>query len=416
MKQDLNKKFPIQTKTACNSKWAWSTIWLNSGATSSCHRCDPFLIPEDDFGSFHNLPQKIKNREDMLKGIWPGQGCQYCKAIEDAGGYSDRMHNNDIPGLVPKELDTDPTQTHVTPTIVEIFAYNTCNFKCTYCNPNLSSKIEKESIKFGNHPLFRPVPSIDKQKLQKRYEDFFKWLEDNIQDLVRLHLLGGETFIQHDLINRVMNLLERKPNPDLQLCIFSNFNPPKNYFKEYIDKFYELWTANKIGRFDLTASIDCWGPQSEYVRNGLNLEEFEKNFEYAASFSKEFLYLNVNQTVSSFTMKTMPDLIRLVNKYNVNRHIGHYAMLVDGFDFMRPEVFSFSTWESIWNEIWKELKTDTIEQKQTVNIMKGLESVMKQSTEHNIEKIKKLYEYHDEIDRRRGTNWRLLWPELIIDI
>lgn len=416
MKQDLNKRFPIKTKTACNSKWAWSTIWLNHGTSSSCHRCDGFNIPEDDFGSFHNLPEKIKNREDMLQGIWPGQGCEYCKKIEDLGGYSDRMHNNDIPGMYPPELETDITQTHVTPTIVEIFAHNTCNFKCTYCNSALSSKIERESMKFGDHPLFQKNVKVDTEKINKRYEDFFLWLEDNIQKLIRLHLLGGETLIQHDLINRVISLLERKPNPGLQLCIFSNFAPPKNYFKEYISKFYDLWKAGNIGRFDLTASIDCWGPQAEYVRNGLNLDQFEENFEYAVSLPEEFLYLNVNQTVSSFTMKTMPDLIRLVNRYYNSRHIGHYAMLVDGYSFMRPEIFAYTTWEAVWKEIFNELKDSTIEQAQTVEIMRGLQSVMQKSTENNIEQIKKLYEYHDEIDRRRGTDWRSLWPELIIEV
>ena len=414
MKQDLNYKFPINTKTACTSKWSWSTIWLNDGSSSSCHRCKAFKIPEDDFGSFHNLPHKIKNREDMLAGKWPGQGCEYCKTIEDAGGYSDRMHNNDIPGMAPMELKTNPTQTYVTPTIVEIFAHNTCNFKCTYCNPALSSRIEKELEQFNDLP--RRYEKPDKEAVNKRYEDFFVWLEDNIQSLVRLHLLGGETFIQHDLINRVIELLERKPNPGLQLCVFSNFNPPKDYFKFYIDKIYKLWQSEKIQRFDLTASIDCWGPQSEYVRNGLNLEQFEKNFEFAASLPEEFLFLNVNQTVSSFTMKTMPDLIRMVNKYNTQRHIGHYAMLVDGYDFMRPEIFKYSVWEPVWQEIFNELKADTIEQRQTIEIFKGLQSVMLKSTSNDIEKIKKLYQYHDKIDSRRGTNWRSLWPELIIDV
>jgi len=412
MAQDLDYYFPIKTDTACQSKWSWSTVWLNRGTSSSCHRVDEFPIPVDDFGSFHNLPEKIIHREKMLKGQWPGEGCEYCKVIEDAGGFSDRMHNNDIPGYAPKELKDDPTLTHVKPTIVEIFAYNTCNFKCVYCGPSLSSRIEQESTNFGPHELFQGVYPPNSAIVNKRYEDFFLWLEENIQSLMRLHLLGGETFVQHDLITRVIKLLKEKPNPNLQLNIFSNFNPPDKYFKKYVDSIHDLWKNKCIDRFDLTASIDCWGPEAEYVRFGLDCELFEENFAYAASFPEEFLFLNANQTISSFTMKTMPDLIKMINKYNTDRHIGHYGMLVDGYPFQRPEVFAYSTWENVWADIFTELKTDTNEQQETVKIFTGLQKVMQQTTKNDTAKIKQLHDYFDEIDRRRNTSWRSLWPEL----
>jgi len=417
-KQDLDYYFPIKTNTACQSKWSWSTIWLDMGESSSCHRVDSFPIPINDFNSFHNLPQKIIHREKMLKGQWPGEGCEYCKDIEETGGFSDRMHNNDLPGYAPVELKDNPTLTHVKPTIVEIFAKNTCNFACTYCGPRLSSKIEQEMNRHDIHPLLFPhwnkKTKHHNQQVNKRYEDFFIWLEDNIQTLQRLHLLGGETFLQHDLMNRIIELLKRKPNPGLQLCVFSNFNPPEKHFTNYVDKIKYLWKQGNIDRFDLTASIDCWGPQAEYVRNGLNCEEFEKNFAYIVEQQDEFIRLNVNQTVSSFTMKTMPDLIKMLNKYNKHKHIGHYAMLVDGFPFMRPEMFKYETWENTWDIIFSEMKNETFEQKESIKIMLGLQRITKLAKKNNSIAIKKLYEYYDELDRRRNTHWRDLWPELVI--
>jgi len=418
MKQDLDYYFPIQTRTACTSKWGWSTIWLNKGTTSSCHRCDEFDIPLDDFASFHNVPRKIKNRQDMLQGIWPGDGCEYCRDIEQAGGFSDRMHNNDVPGMSPLELKQNPKEVYVTPTTLEIFAENTCNFKCVYCNWTLSSRIEQENKQFGSEiGVERQSPDdaiLSKEKTKNLYEQFFQWLEDNVHKLVRLHLLGGETFLHHDLMNRTIDLLERKPSTGLQLCIFSNFNPPDKYFKLYIDKIKYLWQQGNIGRFDLTASIDCWGPQAEYVRHGLDCKKFEENFAFAAEQPEDFLWLNVNQTVSSFTMKTMPDLINMFNKYNTHRHIGHYAMLVDGYSFMRPEVFAYETWEQTWSKIYSSMRSESNDDQQAIKIMSGLQSVMRKTTEHNHKQIEKLYEYFDEIDRRRNTHWRDLWPELVI--
>lgn len=412
MKQDLDWEFPIKTATSCTSKWSWSTIWLNKGKTSSCHRCDDFNIPLDDFSSFHNLPGKISNRQDMLKGIWPGDGCEYCRDIEQAGGFSDRMHNNDIPGMAPLELKKNPTEVYITPTILEIFAENTCNFKCVYCNPELSSRIEQEERLFN--PKYKTNGLLPAESRKKMLDDFFDYLELNIHKLVRLHLLGGETFIQHELMQRTLDILERNPSEGLQLCIFSNFNPPEKHFTNYIEKIRYLWQQGNIGRFDLTASIDCWGPQAEYVRYGLDCNKFEENFAWAAEQPEEFLYLNVNQTVSSFTMKTMPDLIRMFNKYNKHRHIGHYAMLVDGYPFMRPEVFGYETWDSTWQRIYREMHSETIEDQQAIKILSGLQSVMRTQIDNDADKIKELYNYYDEIDRRRNTHWRDLWPELVI--
>ena len=54
MAQDYNNHFPIKTATACNSKWTWSTIWLNKGETSSCHRVIDHTFDIENF-NFHNI-------------------------------------------------------------------------------------------------------------------------------------------------------------------------------------------------------------------------------------------------------------------------------------------------------------------------------------------------------------------------
>ena len=119
-------KFPINTATACQSKWTWSTIYLNMLSTASCHRVNPVPFDIDEFDNFHNITKKINDRKLMLEGKWPTGGCEYCKDIEDAGGWSDRQHNLDIRGLTPPELESNPIEIHVSPRIVEIFAQNTC--------------------------------------------------------------------------------------------------------------------------------------------------------------------------------------------------------------------------------------------------------------------------------------------------
>ena len=124
--------FPIQTNTGCRLKWAWSTIYLSKSTTASCHRVNQDKLTVDTFENFHNLSRKLNDRKLMSEGKWPGGGCEYCKNIEDANGYSDRQaHLQDqFDNLTPVELLEDPTATNITPRILEVYFNNTCNFKC----------------------------------------------------------------------------------------------------------------------------------------------------------------------------------------------------------------------------------------------------------------------------------------------
>jgi len=81
---------------------------------------------------------------------------------------------------------------------------------------------------------------------------------------------------------------------------------------------------------------------------------------------------------------------------------------------MRPEMFKYETWENTWDIIFSEMKNETFEQKESIKIMLGLQRITKLAKKNNSIAIKKLYEYYDELDRRRNTHWRDLWPELVI--
>lgn len=419
MTNNYNDKFPIKTATACQSKWTWSTIWLNTGTSSSCHRVKSFPLDPNNFNNFHNLPQKIQDREAMLRGEWPikGRGCEYCKTIEEAGGWSDRQHNNEIGGYNPHELKDNPFATHVSPKIVEIFAQNTCNLACLYCNENLSSKIEIENKHYG--PMESKIGGVyyqqtSKSRAEKYFIDFLNWLEDNIQNLGRLHLLGGETFIQHRLLGSVLDIIERKPNPFLQLNIFSNFNAPEKYFYSYINRIKDYANAKNIGRFDLTCSVDCWGPQQEYVRSGLSLEKLEEYLDYATQQDEKWLWLNVNQTISSMTIKTMPELIDKINSYSVKRHIGHYFMFVDGIEYQHPKIFDYSLWEKDFDLILHKMNGNDIKKQEALKRMLGINQMLQKNCKQNDSQIQKLHKFLDEIDVRRNTNWRDLFPYLIV--
>lgn len=410
-------KFPIKTATACQSKWTWSTIYLNQLSTASCHRVMPIQFELKDFDNFHNIPKKLADRALMLKGDWPRGGCEYCRDIESAGGWSDRQHNLDIRGLTPPELEHNPTAIAVTPRIVEIFAQNTCNLSCIYCNANLSSKIEQENIKHGEFtgPGFQiPVVTTPTVAAQEYFDRFIIWLGKNVQQLKRLHLLGGETFIQHELMNSVLDVLERYPSPNLEFCIFSNLNVPDRYWDQYTGQIQDLHRRGHIQCFDLTASIDCWGPEQEYVRSGLNLKKFEERFAWASE-QGNWLRLNANQTVTAMTVRTMPALIEKIKQYSQHKHIGHYFQFYTGpHMFQHPKIFAWDFWKTDFERILSAMPTDTVEQQEAIPRMQGLASLLKQQQKHDTQAIHQLHVYLDELDRRRSTHWRELFSYLDI--
>jgi organic radical activating enzyme len=409
-------KFPIKTATACQSKWTWSTLWLNRLASSSCHRVDPVPFDVNDFDTFHNLPKKLEDRRLMLNGGWPQGGCEYCQHIEQAGGHSDRQHNLEIRGLTPPELETDPTAIAVTPRIVEIFAQNTCNLACIYCNGTLSSRIEQESIKFGEfnqNGVKIPVIDIPTQATKEYFDRFLSWLDKNIQQLKRLHLLGGETFLQHELMNSVLDIIDQRPNSELEFCIFSNMNVPDSIWNRYTARIQDLQKRGHIKVFDLTASIDCWGPEQEYVRSGIDLYKFLERFKWAAS-QGPWLRLNINQTITAMTIRTMPELLAIVNQYNQQKHIGHYFEFAIHEPHQHPQIFNWDFWAKDFERIFSVMPMDTNEQQEARIRLEGLAQQLRQVKQHDFVKIGQLHTYLDELDRRRNTNWRAVFPYLDI--
>jgi hypothetical protein len=146
------------------------------------------MIPVDDFGSFHNVPKKIDDRNKMLQGEWPSDDCNYCKKVEDIGGYSDRMHQisqqTDI-NLNPPELANDASAVHVTPTMLEVYFKNTCNMSCVYCGPHFSSKWQEENKKHSKIPELESTGPGDVNETQhnphydKQKQDFWKYLKED---------------------------------------------------------------------------------------------------------------------------------------------------------------------------------------------------------------------------------------------
>lgn len=403
------KYFPIKSETACQMKWAWSTLYLNMGVTRSCHRTSESELTPENFFQFHNTPLKINDRQAMLQGKWPEESCKYCKNIEAHGGVSDRIRMSQIPDLSPEELYTDPTATTVNPTLVEIYFNNVCNLGCLYCSNTLSSFIEAENKKFG--PFKQAGVSLVNEPTH--FKDlvpyFWQWFETGFSNIKRLHVLGGEPFYQKEFF-KLLDYIEQHPNPQCEFNIVTNLMVSDDILKTTIERFKSMLVKRALKRVDITCSIDCWGDPQEYVRWGIKLDQWEKNFEYL--LEQKWLTLNINQTIMPLTIKTMPELLVKLSNWRKKHKVGHFfsgAFPVDDyfkFDVLGEEIFS----EDI-SKILSCMPKDTDEDLTAYDYMDGILNQIR-GTQFDIGRFRDMIIFLDEKDRRRGTNWRNVFPWL----
>jgi len=409
--------FPIKTATACQLKWTWSSLYLYEATTNSCHRVDKSPLTLESFDQFHNTPKKLADREIMLSGQWPQGGCEYCKKIEDTGGSSDRMMHLAIPDLVPPELEKNSTAVLVTPRIVEVYFDNTCNLSCVYCHDGYSSRIQHENTRFGRfeHKGLVIENTHHRHKdFDQITEQFWTWLDANYGTVRRFHLLGGEPFYQQQF-DTCLDFLYNHNNKDLEFNIVSNLMVDPERLQTYVERIKELVAGRRIKRFEITASIDCWGDQQEYVRYGLDLQRWKQNFEYLVK--QRWITLNINQVVSVLTIPTMADLIAYVNTQRTDRQIGHHLITVNEPTYMNPDILDPEFFDPYFAKVLEAMPAETWQQQEARKYMQGVRQQIA-STEKNITEINKLRTYLDELDRRRKTNWRETFPWLtgVLDV
>jgi sulfatase maturation enzyme AslB (radical SAM superfamily) len=402
-----DKYFPIKTATACQLKWAWSTIFLNTGVTRSCHRTSESKLTAENFNNFHNTDSKLIDRMLMLQGLWPTTNCQYCKKIEDVGGFSDRMRMMSIPDLSPIEFENNPTAINVNPAIVEVYFNNTCNLGCLYCVDHLSSTIASENKKHGEFSL----DGVNIKNSDKNFKDlvplFWKWFETGFQKVKRLHILGGEPFLQADF-EKLLEMIERYPNPNCELNIVTNLMIPHEKLLAFVEKFKFLLRKRLVRRIDITCSIDSWGAEQEYVRWGIDLDRWKKNFEFL--LTQKWLTLNINQTISPLTIKSMPELLKKLQAWRQQRTVGHFfSEVTPGPSYLFPSIFGNAPFKEDFDTILSLMPKESEQDINTYDYMMGIFNRIENSNVNRIE-IKKLIIYLNEKDRRRKTNWREIFP------
>jgi organic radical activating enzyme len=371
----------------------------------------------------------------MLNGGWPerGNGCEYCRDTEDAGGMSDRKTNltlietnQEFQELIPPELLVNPTALEVSPTMLEVYFTNRCNMSCIYCGPNYSTLWVAENKRYGTPDHHSSsVNWVSAESLDRQYPDrlkqFWQWLEAHSDSLRMFHVLGGEPFYQSET-EETIRFWHDHPNPRLHLKIFSNLKVDKDKLRYLMCELKRLYEGKRCKSVGIIASLDCWGPQQEYVRSGLDLRDWTECYEYLI-YEHPWANISINSTINALSLKTMPELIRRVRAWDTTRtrilgdakdvqQLSLVFNMLLGPPFMNAGIFPAGFFDSEFQEIVALLPNRSDWERANVEYMKGIWKTVN-ATPHDSTLIASLKRFLDEIDRRRQKNWRSTFQWLV---
>jgi hypothetical protein len=427
--------------TFCMAKWHHTTIYLQTGETHSCYHPAPHKIPlqeiQIDPSALHNTTEKKLERLEMLNGGKP-KGCNYCWNIEKLGDdyISDRKERNatiytDQRFVQIKNGDWDQ---NINPQYIEISFGNECNFKCGYCHPKHSSSYYKEIKDYGPYTMVKNHRNdidwfkIHEEETNPYVDAWWRWWPEVRKTLTILRITGGEPLLQQSTW-RLLDDLEVNPLPNLELNINSNFGVKSILIDRLIEKVNNLVNAGCIKNFKIFTSIDTWGAPAEYIRTGLDLDVWESNLDRYLTKTKlpvTFMITFNILTVTNF-QTLLAKILQWREKYNsidqdkpqrvrfdtpfLKEPLQYDMNLLPKDEFM-PYMQSHLDFILANLDDKNPSKFSNLEYEKFLRVVKYMESAI-YTPEKLQEGRRDFFNWFTEYDRRRGTNFKVTFPQLV---
>jgi organic radical activating enzyme len=313
----------------CLAKWTQVTIHLQTGETHSCHHPIPHKIPLRELKrnpkALHNTRHKKKQRKMMLNGERPDE-CDYCWKVEDSGPeFSDRHYKSFEPWSKPHfdKIKEMGWREDYNPKYVEVAFSNACNFKCSYCGPQYSSKWVEEVKQHGAYPTSDNFGNLEwlqengkmpyKHSESNPYVDaFWEWWPELYKDMDTFRITGGEPTMSPDFWRVVEHILTTdNPNTNLKLSINTNLGIPDKIYDKFLAKMIELEESGRVKELTVFTSVDTFGKQAEYARNGLDFPIWQERVDDLLSKTKK-LSIAIMSTFNALSVLSYGELLEWV--------------------------------------------------------------------------------------------------------
>ena len=443
--QHIKKIISIVDKTSptfCLAKWHHVTLYLQTGETHSCYHPAPHKIELAELkknpSALHNTSIKKQERKEMLEGVQT-KGCQYCWNIENMGpDYISDRHIKTASIFTEKrykQIINNPWDKNVNPEYIEISFGNECNFKCGYCHPKASSRFYNEIKQYGpvtsviNHRCDIDWMDLYEREEKNPYVDaWWKWWPTARKTLNILRITGGEP-LMHVSTWKLLQSLKDDPMPKLELNVNSNLGVKSALVNKLITEVNYLSENNGFKRFKLFTSLDTWGPRAEYIRTGLDLKLWEQNFHAILTQTKFPITFMI--TFNILTVTTFKSLLEKIlewrKQYGWYNELNEHRIRFDTPYLKEPLQYDMNILpkKEFMPYMHKSLKfmednvSDTDPTKFTSVEFEKFRRVVDYmaSTDYSPEKTlegqKDFYNWFNELDTRRGTDFVTTFPEMV---
>jgi len=434
VKQELDKV----GKGFCLAKWFNVSIHIPTGRTHSCYHPRSHHIPLDEVkinvSALHNTNYKKHQRKLMIEDLKP-QECNFCWQIEDSGTQlSDRAYRSkDVwePGIIDEAIELGHTG-NAKPRYVEVNFNQACNFKCSYCSPHLSTAWMDEIKKQGPYLLSERIHNditwieneipIDNSSDNPYLKAFWEWMPEIYPTLQTFRMTGGEPLMDKNTF-RMFDYVKNNPKPDLHLAITSNCCPPGNQWKKFMEGLNDITSADAIDHFMLFCSLDSWGPQAEYIRNGMDFEVLKNNVkDFLANSQRHSLTFIITFNALSYgkILEYIQNILKLRRSFSKKRQLIWFDIpQLHDPDFLNPKLipemvvelektikFMKQNKEGRWNQFmgFSDFEVSKVQRLiDWINADTGFDK-------HKA--MKNFYLFFSQHDEKRGTDFLKTFPEL----
>lgn len=255
-----------------------------------------------------NALEKIKT--DLNNGI-KNKHCTACWKHESQGIKSWRQIGNEINYRNRRDL--------------ELYLDNTCDLACVYCSNKYSSKWQQElnyASEADKDLLLNLIndrntynPSANKINHVKRMLDEVVEFGTRCRDAAegQIMMLGGEPllapYIKKNVIYDIVSSYYTTASIDqkLKIVIVTNGNTPDALIDRTITTMNELSQQYEKLEFSIALSMESTGKIAEYIRYGLDWNQFVKNYKKYLATGYQ---VGVNLTVNAISYYDTSNFIR----------------------------------------------------------------------------------------------------------
>lgn len=289
------------SKNFCSAPWMHLHV-INDGRAFPC--C---MTPIEDENSFGNVKESSlievlnsdnakKMRRDMISDKPLPKSCERCYGRESHGLTSQRQGMNDN---WYNKIKHNVENTKEDGSIEELnlrywdFRFsNYCNLSCRTCGPLFSSAWATDY----------PKLHIDNQKVGVIHLDnaeiFWRDIEKNVMNMEEIMFAGGEPMMMNEHW-KMIELFEKYEHYNVELKYSTNATLLHRGKKNILD----IW--KKFRHVHLSLSIDGVGESFNYIRNGGNWDQVEKNL---ININQNNIDFWIHPTISNLNIFRLPEL------------------------------------------------------------------------------------------------------------